>query len=86
MAEGAEGFVAAAHRSLEGRGGGFCDIDIVRDLRIGDGDAGVVERNDGGVGVADRWAAEGKPGVPIRVGAVDAARVGVAGATDAERA
>jgi len=57
-AEGVEGFITAAvrdgcHRSLEGKGG-CCDIDMVRDLRIGDGDAGVVERNDGKPGVADR--------------------------------
>jgi hypothetical protein len=54
-AGGAEGLLieavsAAGHRSLGGKGGG-CDIDIVRDLRIGDGDTGVLERNDG---VADR--------------------------------
>jgi len=48
---GAEGFAATAavsaagHRSLRGKGGGWCcDIDIVRDLRMGDGDAGVLER------------------------------------------
>jgi hypothetical protein len=57
-AGGAEGLLieavsAAGHRSLGGRGGG-CDIDIVRDLRTGDGDAGVVERYDGTAGVADR--------------------------------
>jgi len=61
VAVGAEGFDAAAmrdagHRSLDGNGGGCCcDTDIVRDLRMGDGDAGVVERNDvPGPGVADR--------------------------------
>jgi hypothetical protein len=57
VAEWAEGFARAAvsdggHRSLGGSGG-CCDIDIVRDLRIGDGDAGVVGRYDG-TGVADR--------------------------------
>jgi hypothetical protein len=58
-AGGAEGLLlieavsAAGHRSLGGKGGG-CDIDIVRDFRTGDGDAGVVERNDGTAGVADR--------------------------------
>ncbi len=56
----AEGFNAAAvsdggQRSVDGNGGGCCcDIDIVRDLRMGDGDAGVLERNDGKAGVADR--------------------------------
>lgn len=58
MAVGAEGFEAmraAGHWSLGGKGGGCCcDIDIVRDLRIGDGDAGVLERYDGTAGVADR--------------------------------
>lgn len=59
-AAGAEGFDAAArsdggHRSLDGSGGGgCCDIDIVRDLRVGDGDAGVLERYDVKPGVADR--------------------------------
>ncbi len=90
-AAGAEGFDAAAmsdagQRSLDGNGGGWCcDTDIVRDLRMGDGDVGVLERNDVKVGVADRWAVEGKPGVEIRVGAIDAERVGDVGATDAER-
>jgi hypothetical protein len=56
-AAGAEGLIAAVsaagHRSMEGKGGGCCcDIDIVRDLRTGDGDAGVLERY--GTGVADR--------------------------------
>jgi hypothetical protein len=41
---------AAGHRSMEGQGGCCCDIDIVRDLRTGDGDTGVLER----AGVADR--------------------------------
>ena len=61
MAVGAEGFEAmraGGHWSLGGKGGGWggccCDIDIVRDLRIGDGDAGVLERYDGTAGVADR--------------------------------
>ena len=61
MAVGAEGFDASAmrdtgQRSLDGNGGGCCcDIDIMRDLRMGDGDAGVVERYvDVGPGVADR--------------------------------
>lgn len=58
-AAGAEGLTAAAsaggHWSVGGNGGGCCcDIDIVRDLRIGDGDAGVLERYDGTAGVADR--------------------------------
>jgi hypothetical protein len=58
-AVGAEGFDAAAmrdagHRSLDGNGGGCCDTDMVRDLRMGDGDTGVVERNDVKPGVADR--------------------------------
>jgi len=57
-AAGAEGLLSAAvsaagHRSMEGKGGG-CDIDIVRDLRTGDGDVGVLERYDGTAGVADR--------------------------------
>lgn len=57
-AGGAEGLLieavsAAGHRSLGGKGG-CCDIDIVRDLRMGEGDAGVLERNDGTAGVADR--------------------------------
>jgi len=57
-AVGAEGFgvaavSAAGHWSLGGKGG-RCDIDIVRVLRIGDGDTGVLERNDGTAGVADR--------------------------------
>jgi len=57
-AGGAEGLLieavsAAGHRSLGGKGGGCCDIDIVRDLR-GDGDTGVLERNDDTAGVADR--------------------------------
>lgn len=98
-AGGAEGFATAAaraagHRSVGGKGGCCWDIDIVRDLRIGDGDAGVVERYNGTAGVADRWVEE-TPGVDIRggtldderewdVGAVDAERIGV-GATDAER-
>jgi hypothetical protein len=57
-AGGAEGLLlieavsAAGHRSLGGKGGG-CDIDIVRDFRTGDGDAGVLERYDGTAGVAD---------------------------------
>jgi hypothetical protein len=90
VAVGAEGFDAAAmrdagHRSLDGNGGCCCDIDIVRDLRMGDGDAGVVERYDVKPGVADRWEVEGKPGVEIRGGAIDAERVGDMGATDAER-
>jgi hypothetical protein len=46
-AAGAEGLAAAAV-SVAGHGGNgggcCCDIDIVRDLRIGDGDAGVLER------------------------------------------
>ena len=58
-APGAEGFDAAAmsdagHRSVDGNGGCCCDIDIVRDLRMGDGDAGVLERKDVKPGVADR--------------------------------
>ena len=58
-AGGAEGLVidavsAAGHRSLGGNGGGGCDIDIVLDLRTGDGDTGVLERYDGAAGVADR--------------------------------
>jgi hypothetical protein len=58
-AAGAEGLLiaavsAAGHRSMEGKGGCCCDIDIVRDLRTGDGDAGVLERYDGTPGVADR--------------------------------
>jgi hypothetical protein len=59
-AAGAEGLAiaaarAAGHRSLGGKGGGCCcDIDIVRDLRMGDGDAGVLERYVGTAGVADR--------------------------------
>jgi hypothetical protein len=58
-AAGAEGFPiaavsAAGHRSMEGKGGCCCDIDMVLDLR-GDGDAGVVERYVGTAGVADRW-------------------------------
>jgi len=75
-AVGAEGFATAAaraagHRSVGGKGGGCCwDTDIVRDLRIGDGDAGVVERYDGTAGVADRWAEE-TPGVEIRGGTLD---------------
>jgi hypothetical protein len=48
-----EAVSAAGHRSLGGKGGG-CDIDIVRDLRTGDGDEGVLERNNGTAGVADR--------------------------------
>jgi hypothetical protein len=57
-AGGAEGLPieavsAAGHRSLGGKGGG-CDIDIVRDLRTGDGDTGVLERFDCTAGVADR--------------------------------
>jgi hypothetical protein len=58
VAARAEGFEAArdaGHWSLGGKGGGCCcDVDIVRDLRIGDGDAGVLERYDGTPGVADR--------------------------------
>lgn len=55
---GAEGLLieavnAASHRSLGGKEGG-CDIDIVQDLRTGDGDAGIMERNDGMAGVAYR--------------------------------
>jgi hypothetical protein len=54
----AEGLViavsAAGHRSVEGKGGHCCcDFDIVRDLRTGDSDTGVLERNDS-AGVADR--------------------------------
>jgi hypothetical protein len=50
-AGGAEGLVIDAGQG--GKGGG-CDIDIVRDLRTGDGDTGVPERYDGTAGVADR--------------------------------
>jgi hypothetical protein len=85
-ADGAEGLPSAAvsaagHRSMEGKGGCCCDIDIVRDLRTGDGDTGVLERKEG---VADREAEE-MPGVEIRPGTVDADRDGEVGATDAER-
>jgi hypothetical protein len=87
-AVGAEGFgvaavSAAGHWSLGGKGG-RCDIDIVRVLRIGDGDTGVLERNDGTAGVADRWVDEAA-GVEIRGGTLDAERERDVGATDAER-
>src|SRR5258708_34503248 len=52
-----EAVSAAGHRSLGGKGGG-CDIDAVRDLRTGDGDAGVLRRNDGQAGGASRWVEE----------------------------
>lgn len=53
-AGGAEGLVIEPSPAGQGGKGGGCDIDIVRDLRTGDGDAGVLERNDGTAGVADR--------------------------------
>jgi hypothetical protein len=47
-AAGAEGFAATAAASAaghRGKGGGCCcDTDTVRDLRMGDGDTGVLER------------------------------------------
>jgi hypothetical protein len=43
-AAGAEGFAASVAGHGGNGGGCCCDIDIVRDLRIGDGDAGVLER------------------------------------------
>lgn len=48
-AAGAEGLLSAAvsaagQRSMEGKGGCCCEIDIVRDFRTGDGEAGVLER------------------------------------------
>jgi hypothetical protein len=53
-AAGAEDLIAAGsaagHLSMEGKEGGCCcDIDIVRDLRTGDGDAGLLERYGTGV-------------------------------------
>jgi hypothetical protein len=54
MCQGIAAVSATGHRSMEGKGGCCCDIDIVRDLRTGDGDAEVLERNDGTAGIADQ--------------------------------